>query len=261
MPGWSIFDQVRLTTLMGNYAEAMEENGAIIALDQEKAYDKISHDYLWQTLEAFNLPKNFIHTVKSLYENAETAIMINGVISSPFKVSRGVRQGDPLSCLLFNIAIEPLANMIRQSDLKGFSVPGVNQRLITKLFADDTTVYLSEFDNYADLEKILNCWCIASGARFNIGKTEVIPIGSEEYRDKVYTSRKLHPSHQPLMNSIHIAGQQEPVRILGSWIGNGINQDTIWSPVIDKIRYNLDQWQKSHPTLFGRCLIIQMIVG
>ena len=105
IPERRIFDQVKLTKLVVNYAETVEENGTIIALDQEQACDKITCDYLCKTLAKYNLPANFIATVKSLYENAETKVMINGVLSSPFKVSRGVWQGDPMSCLLFDIVI------------------------------------------------------------------------------------------------------------------------------------------------------------
>jgi len=108
------------------------------------------------------MPQKFIHIVKSLYEKAKTHAIINGVTSSPFKVSRGVQQGDPLSYLLFNLTIKPLANMLRQSNMKGFNIPGVHERLMTTLFADDTTVYLSEFDCYDDLRNILDTWCIAS---------------------------------------------------------------------------------------------------
>jgi len=67
IPNRSIFDQIRLAKAILNYAEATDENGAILALDQEKAYDKIRHDYLWATLEAFNIPQPFIQTVKALY--------------------------------------------------------------------------------------------------------------------------------------------------------------------------------------------------
>ncbi len=111
--------------------------------------------------------------------------MVNGCLSSPFKVTRGVRQGDPLSCLLFNLAIEPLAEMLRKSNLKGLEVPGSEERLIAKLFADDTTTFLHEKDDLDDLMKILENWCIASGARFNIEKTQIIPIGSKEFHLKV----------------------------------------------------------------------------
>ena len=211
IPGRNIFDQVKLAKLMIDYAETTEENGVIIALDQEKAYDKITHDYLWKTLNKFNLPNNFIKTVRALYENAKTAVIINGVISPTFNVSRGVRQGDPLSCLLFDIAIEPLANMLRQSNLKGFELPGIRDKLIITLFADDTTVYLSEFDRFSDLEEILEKWCIASGACFNVSKTEIIPIGTEEYRSSVEATHCINPSHPPLANNIHIARNKEAV--------------------------------------------------
>lgn len=115
----------------------------MVALDQEKAYDKIKHDYLWKTLKKYGIPDQFTQTVKFLYETAHTAVFINGISSTTFKVKRGVRQGDPLSCHLFDIAIEPLAETLRKSNLIGFQIPGESRRVIATLFADDTTVYLS----------------------------------------------------------------------------------------------------------------------
>jgi ferredoxin len=88
--------------------------------------------------------------------------------------------------------------------------------LITTLFADDTTVFLSEFDNFRDLESILDKWCIACGACFNVSKTEIIPIGDPLYREKVITTRCIYPSQEPLPNGIHIAQDQESVRMLGT---------------------------------------------
>ena len=139
-----------------NFAEAAEENGMIVALDQAKAYDKIKHDYLWKTLEAFKILNHFIHTMQSLYSNAMTKVMINRCLSSGFQVSRGVHQGDPLSCLLFNLGIEPLSLSLRKSNLRGLTIPGTHERLIATLFSDDTTVFLAEEDSLTDLTKILD---------------------------------------------------------------------------------------------------------
>jgi hypothetical protein len=94
---------------MAAYADLMEENGAIIALDQEKAYNKIQHTYLFKTLEAFKLPPMLINTIKSLYQSVHTHVVINSFLSSPFKVTRDIRQGNPLSYLLFDLVTEPLA--------------------------------------------------------------------------------------------------------------------------------------------------------
>ncbi len=90
IPKRSIFNHIRLAKVIINYAEIVEEDGAIIVLDQEKAYDKIRHNYLWITLRAFRIPAPFIHTVQELYQNANMIIAINGVFSNPYQVKRGV---------------------------------------------------------------------------------------------------------------------------------------------------------------------------
>jgi hypothetical protein len=151
--------------------------------------------------------------------------------------------------------------MIRSSELKGFPCPNREDRIIAALFADDTTVCLSEEDNFADLDNILEVWCKASGAKFNKGKTQVIPIGPKTYRNRVIAQRKLHPDHPELPNHIEIVKDGEAVRILGSWQGNETNQATIWAPTIEKIERSLDKWDKSNPTINGRQKIVQMVVG
>lgn len=62
---------------MAAYTNLMEEDGAIIVLDQEKAYDKIQHMYLLDTLDAFNIPPMFTNIVKNLYKLAYTHVAIN----------------------------------------------------------------------------------------------------------------------------------------------------------------------------------------
>jgi len=84
IPGRLITNQIRLTQMVLHYAEATEENSIIVALDQEKAYDKISHDYLWLTLDRYSIPASFVDTVKSLYESAESLVIINGERSTYF---------------------------------------------------------------------------------------------------------------------------------------------------------------------------------
>ncbi|PPQ85541.1 hypothetical protein CVT25_006781 [Psilocybe cyanescens] len=181
--GRQITDQTRLIEVVLEYAKATGTNGLIVALDQEKAYDKIAHDYLWLVLEKYGIPMSTINLIQTLYSRAETHAMVNGHLGHGYIVNRGVCQGDPMSCLLFDLAIEPLASLMRQSPkLKGLKIPGLKEKLIVNLFADDTTVFLNNADKFEDLQAILDKWCTASTARFNIGKTEIIPLGSDEYR-------------------------------------------------------------------------------
>lgn len=263
IPRRSIFNHIRLAKAIINYAEMVEEDGAIIALDQEKAYDRIHHDYLWRVLEAFRIPAPFIKTVKALYSHAHTRIAINGVLSEPFQVTRGVRQGDPLSCLLFDLAIEPLACLIRQNpDIRGLDMPCLVEKLVIKLFADDTNLYLSKHDRLDIVQRVLDKWCLASGAKFNTEKTEIIPIGSPAYRQSLITTRKLNPQDQaPLPDRIRIAKDEEAVRILGAWIGNKAEDQAPWESIIDKVKDCLKRWNRIRPTLEGKSRIIQAFAG
>jgi hypothetical protein len=105
------------------------------------------------------------------------------MLSHPFKITRGIRQGDPLSCVLFNLAIEPLACKLREDpDLVGLQIPGIEEKIIVSMFADDTNLYLKNHNHMDHVQTLLNEWCQASGAKFNIEKTEIIPLGSEAHR-------------------------------------------------------------------------------
>ena len=259
--GRSIFDQIDQTATTINYAKLKGINGAIVALDQEKAYDKITHPYLWRILRKFGFQEKTINIIKTLYKDAPTSVIINGVISSPFNVTRGVRQGDPMSCILFDLAIEPLATNIRASDIRGINVPSLDEKVKVSLFADDTTVVLTEHDSLTDLIEILNKWCEVSGAKFNVEKTEIIPIGTPEYREKLISTRIINIAGELVPASIHIAGDKDATRILGAWVGNETNPEEPWKKIVETIKKDFKRWETRYPTLEGKRHIVQMIVG
>ncbi|KAJ3925034.1 MAG: hypothetical protein NXY57DRAFT_864195, partial [Lentinula lateritia] len=152
--------------------------------------------------------------------------------------------------------------LLRKSDLKGFEIPGKTERLIATFFADDTTVFLSENDDFGRLQELLDCWCAASGAKFNIGKMEIIPIGTPEYRNMVRQQCFLNNNNDSQIPvHIKIAHEGEAIRSLGALIGNGISQIQPWTKVLEKIDNSLNQWDKSKPTMEGRRLIISMVIG
>ena len=259
--GRSIFDQIEQTSTIINYAHLKGINGAIIALDQEKAYDKIVHSYLWKILQRLGFPDEMIRTIKLLYTNAQTSVIINGVISESFTVTRGVRQGDPMSCILFNLGIEPLASNIRKSDIKGIDIPKLDEPAKVTLFADDTTVILAENDSLNELMEIMDQWCRVSGAKFNVEKTEIIPIGTDRYRQNLKQTRRLNENGSTIPETVHVATDKEATRILGAWVGNETDPEEPWRPIVEAIQKNFTRWLTHYPTLEGKRLIVQMIAG
>jgi len=115
---------------------------------------------------------------------------VNRTLPEAIRIKRGVRQEYPMSCLLYNITIEPLAEMIRKSTLKGFKIQGIQEKTLVSLFADDTLVYMNKKDKRQTLERIISTFCKASIVKFNKEKTEILPIGSKKYREQIIEKRQ-----------------------------------------------------------------------
>ena len=123
MKGRFIHDNVLiLSHLLEFYSNSKNLEGFILFLDFTKAFDKVSLNYLFTVLKHLNFGEKFISAIKTLLIGNETSIQINGYHSNPFKLITGVpqhKEGYPLSPLLFLIAVEPLANAIRNSLTNG----------------------------------------------------------------------------------------------------------------------------------------------
>ncbi|KAF9497964.1 hypothetical protein BDN71DRAFT_1386540, partial [Pleurotus eryngii] len=132
--------------------------------------------------------------------------------------------------------------MIRESHIQGFNIAGMENRLIVKLFADDTTVYLSEWDRFEDLEEILNDWCRASKAKFNISKTEIIPIGTPEYRKCVVDKHRIGLLSEEIPIAITITQDGDSTHLLGAKIGNNFDEQKAWNNAVTKVKTSLDRW-------------------
>ncbi|KAH9858434.1 hypothetical protein C2E23DRAFT_717737, partial [Lenzites betulinus] len=166
-----------------------------------------------------------------------------------------------MSCLLFILAIEPLAIALRASPLRGINVPGVSARLITTLYADDTTVFLHCSDDYDTLTELLRVWCAGARAKFNAGKTEAIPLGPSACRAQLVRDRTACGWALAIPPSVRIVPDGDTIRVLGARVGNDADQCAAWRPIVAKIRANLARWGRRKPTLYGRKLIVGLEVG
>lgn len=95
------------------YCNTTRSLGFIALLDFQKAFDSVRWSFLLNTLKTFNFGDKLLRWIKLLYCNISSCVTNNGHASSFFSVERGVRQGCPVSPLLFLLVVEVLTCKVR----------------------------------------------------------------------------------------------------------------------------------------------------
>ena len=111
-----------------------------LSIDHSKAFDSISTITIIEALKLFNLGEYFVSWVRVILNGRTANVKNGGLLSEPFALERGVRQGCPVSPMLFVIGVEILALKIRQGNqIKGITLPNFTKSIRILQYADDTT--------------------------------------------------------------------------------------------------------------------------
>lgn len=184
VPSRLISDNVSLIRDILDLSSSLGCDLGLISIDQEKAFDRVEHQYLWQTLNAFGFNSGLIAKIQVMYSDIESVLKINGGLSAPFKVGRGVRQGCSLSGMLYSMAIEPLLHELRRR-LSGINLPGCQQVFKLSAYADDVVVILKKQDDIDVLVETADVFGTVSSAKVNWGKSEALATSDELSRQLI----------------------------------------------------------------------------
>lgn len=95
-----------------------------VSVDFSKAIDRVEHEFLWGVLGKCGFGSNFTNWLKQLYSSATSKVKCKGLLTGAFLLKRSVRQGCPLSSLLYSLVAEPLGALLKQNrDIKGVMAP------------------------------------------------------------------------------------------------------------------------------------------
>ena len=179
--GRYIGENTRLIFDLIAHTESTKTPGMILAADFQAAFETVSWSYLRAVMNKFNFGPNFMKMIDLMYlnPNSHSRILLNGFLGEKIYLQRGIRQGDPASGYLFNLAVALLSEQITKSNLlTGIRITQTQEIRISQ-YADDTILILDGTDR--SLKGAINelvRFASISGLKVNIEKTSCMPIGS-----------------------------------------------------------------------------------
>ena len=182
-----------------------------------------------------------------MYSNTQGAVKVNGYLTKAFSIERGVRQGCPLSALLYVLCAEVLAIEIRGNNaIKGYKYSMSKEHKISQ-YADDNSVVITTIESHFELFKVMDRYEKATNARLNKKKTEGLWTGSWKNRED-----------KPLM----IKWTSDQVKCTGVYIGNNRENCSLlgFSEIFSKIKTKLTYWKGKFLSLKGKVKVLNVFV-
>lgn len=245
VPGRKITDSLLL--IRDTICLARDRNFRLVVLnlDFEKAFDRVSHQYLFQVLKTMGFPKRFIDWVALLYRDITSKFIVNGQLTKAVNINCGIRQGCPLSALLYIICIEPLAQILRRDkQITGIHIPG-SGGLQTKciLYMDDINLLCTDLLSVNRTLDLTDWFGQASGSKLNVSKTQAQFYG---------------PWTETI--GLPLTVTQTEQKILGIKFDNEGGGKTNWTSLVGKVRQRLGYWGLRRLTMEGKVLIIKAVI-
>jgi hypothetical protein len=154
------------------------ESGLLCKLDLEKSYDHVNWDFLLYLMQRCGFGEKWRAWIRFCISTVRFSILVNGTPSGFFTSSRRLRQGDPLSPLLFVVVMEALSRMLvaalEQGSMTGFAMgPRESEAIVVNhlLFADTLIFCGAQEEQIRHLRCIFLCFEAALGLRINLGKS------------------------------------------------------------------------------------------
>jgi hypothetical protein len=226
--------------------------GVLCKLDLEKAYDHVNWGFLDYMLQRCSFSDKWRTWISFCVSTVRFSVLINGTSCGFFESTRGLRQGDPLSPLLFVIVMEALSRMLdRAIDggfLSGFQVGSeeANHLMVSHLlFADDTLIFCeADPDQILNLGFLLTWFEAISGLKVNLAKSEMVQVGDV-------------PHVGELAGILGCSTSSLPMKYLGLPLGAKFKAKEIWNEVLEKMERQLAGWKRLYLSKGGRLTLIK----
>ena len=259
VPGRYIAECTRNTYDLFSHAKSNNLPGMMLLIDFEKAFDSVDFGFLVATLEMFGFGEYFVNWIKiilgcNMGTNFRGVTVVNGNISTPFNISRGCRQGDPISGYLFILAMEILALLLKKNkSIKPYRTKFGLEHFID-MYADDLSVYLefkkkNKFENKRNIKNVLQTldkfkeW---SGLSINLGKTNLTVFGKLVEKPSFVDELNIKWCVEFKLLGIHFDSTLERMYV---------NYDI----ALEAVRKEINSWKYRFLTIYGKVTVIKSL--
>jgi len=176
IPGMTIFETMATVREAIAQAEVTRVPLCVLSLDIQEAFDRISHQYLFIILRSYGFSDYFVERIKCMYEEATSSVQINGHVSGPIPIHSSVRQGCPMSMLLFALCVDPLLRILDQK-LPGIRIGKRARKTVVVAYTDDITIFVTTPTDVPVINDAIQCYEKATTARLNTRKSKALAVG------------------------------------------------------------------------------------
>lgn len=241
--GRLLHDNFRAVQLTCRWLHARRYPTILLKVDLAKAFDTVAWPFLLDVLRHIGFPLRWTNWVSALLASSSTRVLVNGRAGARIRHARGLRQGDPLSPLLFVIIMEVLNALLAEADRRGelTPMPGQCIKHRVSLYADDLVVFLApSARDFMCVRDILDLFAGASGLATNVQKCTISPI------------RCSQQSIDEVLAVFPCAQTDFPTRYLGAPLGPGRLRRADEQAIVDKVAARIPTWKAGLLTQAGR---------
>lgn len=152
-------------------------------IDFSKAYDSLCRKKIWEKMESYGIPNKLIRLIELSVKNSKCKVKVENEYSATFEVKTGVRQGDGLSPILFNIALEEALKEVNKTNL-GIKII---KNISVLAFADDVVILAENKRDLEDMTKTLILETKTVGLKINDDKTKFMYFGRNQDNSRYFT--------------------------------------------------------------------------
>lgn len=248
----SIHDNFKLVELAAKALHRQRRSSLLLKLDISKAFDSVDWTFLLQVLQAMGFGERWREWISALVSTASTCILLNGDPGNKIFNRRGLRQGDPLSPMLFILVMETLhrlfASAIQQNVLAPSPVRAIRHQC--SIYADDVVVFIRPTrQDLVTTREILNFFGDVSGLRTNLAKCQAVPIACS-------------PEEMSLVpRFLQVPIHEFPITYLGLPLSVFPLRRTAFHPLIDKVATSMPTWKAALLNKAGRLTTVKAVMS